>query len=621
MHINSFDIVDYKCFVETPHISLKKGINIIVGPNNAGKTALLESLSLTGKTNLSKQVMQRLSPEEDESKVCIDVEILRDEYKAILSKSGRISLSKLPFSPPPQMSDMEIANWLDSIANREKIRLKLLYGMGQKNRGLGILESDVRLRYPKGDTELEGAPHGTNFHVRCFMDTSGKLQAYNSNQNTPQSHTLYDLLVSEFRSRLYFFKAQRAIPSQCSDEGNRTLKPDASNLAEVISNFGEDRKAHREFDELVRMILPQIYEVTFHKVDGNLALREIVVHETEASEAISLEHCGTGIGQVLAMLYILATSKESKILIIDEPQSFLHPGAVRKLVSLFRERSQHQYIISTHDPTVIAASQPSTISLVTKEREQPSTIMPIDVVQTRELRYCLNQVGANLSDVFGADFVLWVEGLTESECYPLIIEKLTDIRMGAIVIVPVVHTDELSGKDTERLIKMYEKLSSGVGIQKDATSFLLDKECRSDHEVKELINRSNERLHFLSYRMYENYLIDSEAIAEAVKYYDAEFGNKVTADKVEEYLQELIQDKNLYCEKQRLRSDIHSEWKQFIRGAEVLHRIFAHFSDVRLQYNTRKPEYGLYLTKWILQNKPKLLEEVAEQLKKIIQSR
>src|SRR5580698_9894089 len=45
MQFNSFKILNYKCFRETA-IELGPGFNIITGQNNAGKTALLEALSL-----------------------------------------------------------------------------------------------------------------------------------------------------------------------------------------------------------------------------------------------------------------------------------------------------------------------------------------------------------------------------------------------------------------------------------------------------------------------------------------------------------------------------------------------------------------------------------------------
>lgn len=46
MYLNRFTISNYKCFNEPVELTLKHGINLIVGKNNSGKSALLEALSM-----------------------------------------------------------------------------------------------------------------------------------------------------------------------------------------------------------------------------------------------------------------------------------------------------------------------------------------------------------------------------------------------------------------------------------------------------------------------------------------------------------------------------------------------------------------------------------------------
>jgi predicted ATPase len=80
-----------------------------------------------------------------------------------------------------------------------------------------------------------------------------------------------------------------------------------------------------------------------------------------------LSECGTGIGQVLAMLYVVLTAEVPRTIIIDEPQSFLHPGAIRKLLDILKGYPQHQFIVSTHSSVVATASNPKTLLLLRKE--------------------------------------------------------------------------------------------------------------------------------------------------------------------------------------------------------------------------------------------------------------
>jgi AAA15 family ATPase/GTPase len=46
MYIARFQIKNYKSFLSSQEIELTSGFNVVVGQNNAGKTALVEALSL-----------------------------------------------------------------------------------------------------------------------------------------------------------------------------------------------------------------------------------------------------------------------------------------------------------------------------------------------------------------------------------------------------------------------------------------------------------------------------------------------------------------------------------------------------------------------------------------------
>ena len=56
--------------------------------------------------------------------------------------------------------------------------------------------------------------------------------------------------------------------------------------------------------------------------------------------------------------------------------------------------------------------------------EGESSVEVINVAETQQLRFFLSEIGARLSDVFGADHILWVEGRTEELCFPLILSRV-----------------------------------------------------------------------------------------------------------------------------------------------------------------------------------------------------
>ena len=107
---------------------------------------------------------------------------------------------------------------------------------------------------------------------------------------------------------------------------------------------------------LVKQVFPFIKDIRSVPIkDKRLEIKIWNVDpKTERDElTISLNHSGTGISQVLAMIYVVMNSDYPKTILIDEPQSFLHPSAIRKLMDIFKQYSYHQYIIATHSPIII----------------------------------------------------------------------------------------------------------------------------------------------------------------------------------------------------------------------------------------------------------------------------
>ena len=116
-----------------------------------------------------------------------------------------------------------------------------------------------------------------------------------------------------------------------------------------------------------------------------------------------LEDCGAGVGQVLAILYVAMTMPPS-VIIIDEPNSFLHPGAAKKLLQILAGYD-HQYIISTHSTDIISSVGPTTLHLVQWANGE-SKVTPLDIDKQDNLRLVLSEVGIGLSDIFAADRVI-----------------------------------------------------------------------------------------------------------------------------------------------------------------------------------------------------------------------
>ena len=175
---------------------------------------------------------------------------------------------------------------------------------------------------------------------------------------------------------------------------------------------------------------------------------------------IALGDSGTGVSQVLALLYVAVTAPAPRTIVIDEPNSFLHPGAARKLLSILRS-FQHQYVITTHSSDIIRTLEPDFVHLV-EWNGLSAQFRTMDRNSIADQRRILNELGVRLSDVFGADNILWVEGPTEQQCFPLLLEHLR-IPAPATSIVSVIAPSDFEARKPKAKMtwELYERLVSG----------------------------------------------------------------------------------------------------------------------------------------------------------------
>ena len=325
---------------------------------------------------------------------------------------------------------------------------------------------------------------------------------------------------------------------------------------------------------------------------------------------------GTGIGQVLAILYVVITADHARTIIIDEPQSFLHPGAVRKLIEILKQHRHHQYIITTHSPTVVSAVDPDTLTIV-RLKDGESHFESVDVKETESQRIFLREVGASLSDVFGADSILWVEGPTEEMAFPIITEKVAKRSLMGTAILSVIHTGDFEGKHGKTIFEIYQKLSRGHGLLPPAIGFIFDREGRTPTQIKDLERQSkdeddNPTVMFTPRRMFENYLLHPQAISEILSGVEG-FDSQVTKEQVEEWLKD-----NQWEEKYFDTSIERKEewWLNHVHGADLLNDLFQALSGKTVEF--RKTEHSVELTKWIAENDPDELREIAKLIEQAL---
>ena len=318
---------------------------------------------------------------------------------------------------------------------------------------------------------------------------------------------------------------------------------------------------------------------------------------------------------MLAILYLVLTSDHPQTIIVDEPQSFLHPGAVRKLIEVLKGYPKHQYIFATHSPTVITASDPSTFTMV-RATDGESLLDVMDPSNTKHLQSYLSEIGARLSDVFGADNILWVEGQTEEACFPLILEKIAERSLMGTVVVGIRQTSDLQGRDKKKVLEMYRRLSEGKTLLPPAVAFIFDQECLTQEQKDDLSRMDPGRVRFFPRRMYENYLLDPAAVSAVMNSIAGSRDQPVLEDEVRQFFDRGRSERDQGGQQLRYfcKGAVAppADWEIRIDAAKLLEDAFRELSETRASYE--KTTHSVAITEWLIANRPEALREIAEFL-------
>jgi hypothetical protein len=602
MRLVSARVINYKPFRDSGDINFSATFNTFIGQNDVGKSALMEALSLNRGAAPHRSVASAPRADDPNSPNSV-VEVTYQLSADFLSRQyARQDIVNLP--------EILGGNRATTEAMQEAFMLALKSGDAFSV----VWES-------RGPDSAPLATAGFLHSLKHFEHTSSYAQFRNTQSpssinlwrtNNQGGHPYFVSLANCLRECTYGFRAERLYLATVGTTGSEVLKSDASNLGDVLNNMStDDPYLYVKFLGYVRAIFPHITEIKpVFKPSKEIEVR-VGTAAPELSRrdlSVSLANSGTGIGQVLAMLYVVVRNQDTRIILIDEPQSFLHPGAVRKLIEILRIHSQHQYFVTTHSPAALNISEGDKLFHVA--RGESESVVSL-VTRSDELKSALADVGVRLSDVFGAESVMWVEGATEEVCFPHLISRLAGTPLQGTVVLGVVNTGDFDNGRAERVLSVYERLSNTTSLLPQAVGFIFDSELRTGREMQELSNRGRGKVHWLPFRMFENYLLQPDAITHLINSIDRERPCPIEKEEVIEWLRRHGCEP-AYLPKHSSAEYGQPEWEQVVHGAKVLNGVLSGMTENRYVYD--KVRHGEMLTLFLVDHPSEKLRELATML-------
>jgi len=389
------------------------------------------------------------------------------------------------------------------------------------------------------------------------------------------------------------------------------LTPNAESLAPFLDTLsGNDRRTFSEVEGLLKRVFPELEFVNPRKRQNAVFL---TLSKRGNNYDVPLIHCGTGVEQVLAMGAFVLTAPAGSILLLDEPHAYLHPSAEREIIEFLQEHSEHRYVISTHSAILINAVSPDRIFAVSSPKMTTATRQP------PETATLLHSLGYKNSDFLFSDRLIFVEGESDQEILPILLGKNPNFPKSDIARTGFPKMDgegKLRGSAKQTPLLFFEKFLRQLGKSTLQRIYLFDGDC-DEHEremvrITPIVAESDTAaIEFLPRCEIENYLLDTASIVQAIRHLAGLDGKDVSTlseDAVRSQIQELLNEDNAKLFPNGKGED---PWRS-VKGSVVLERVFASYE---LKY--RKRNEGRLLAELVTLKRQPALTEIWDRVRSI----
>ncbi|MGL6482855.1 ATP-dependent nuclease [Aeromonas caviae] len=186
---------------------------------------------------------------------------------------------------------------------------------------------------------------------------------------------------------------------------------DGAKIIEELDKLRSDKATPSNWSNYKRQIKIWLSDILSESVTNIEIIDKDLCIEFQSGLSFSLDKLGTGVSQIVMLLSHLWINKESYLnVFLEEPEANLHPEAVVRLVRIFEtELVNHRFFITTHSPSLIDCLNDNwSVYRTLKNANGASLISQNDnIVKHYET---LDSLGVKASQILQANTVIWVEG-------------------------------------------------------------------------------------------------------------------------------------------------------------------------------------------------------------------
>lgn len=439
MHVCRLRIQGYRCCKDTT-VEFLKGLNVIIGENNAGKTAVLRALGLV----FDKKTRRRID--------------LHDFCKSSLldpmSPPSITVVATLRASEAEVLDDKAlVATWLTKLTSPWEATLTYRFYLPEGNvkefmDALGTDPDEARVLrtledfLPKYVAKVYGGKLEND--IVAEPDSLAKFDCHLLDAIRDVEAELFSGSNPLLRAML-----RRVLDHETDAADVQTKRDEFYKLATDIRDHLLDRLGHEALFKLVKRT---------GAGDGGVPQLTGQIGETDILNALKLfitgdgcthpaTHNGLGYNNLLYISLILSSIDHDStveklgenavifpILLIEEPEAHLHPALQYRLLKYIKQRvaiegSTRQVFVTTHSTQVTAASGLEPIICMSASEggsgirvAYPAKAFGEDKAGKASRHYVERYLDATKSNMLFAKGVIFVEGLTELLLFPCFAE-------------------------------------------------------------------------------------------------------------------------------------------------------------------------------------------------------